>query len=181
MGRFINADAYTSTGQGVLGNNMFAYCNNNPVNYIDSNGQEPVTVTIAVTTLAAVAIVALGDYLIGIGYRATSAFLDSLSRQWYSSFAKIEFASTESTTSPNTKEGETKKDTRSLDVEGPPNSDDELYDDDGNLKQRRHYGPDGKAEYDIDYKHSGNYEFPHMHTWNWKVIPPRSGHLPLTK
>ena len=39
MGRFINADSYTSTGQGVLGNNMFAYCLNNPVIFSDSSGQ----------------------------------------------------------------------------------------------------------------------------------------------
>ncbi|MBO5657782.1 MAG: hypothetical protein J6R94_06325, partial [Agathobacter sp.] len=26
IGRFINADAYLSTGQGFVGNNMFAYC-----------------------------------------------------------------------------------------------------------------------------------------------------------
>lgn len=38
MGRFINADAYTSTGQGLLGNNMFAYCGNNPVNRVDYTG-----------------------------------------------------------------------------------------------------------------------------------------------
>ena len=38
MGRFINADAFTSTGQGLLGNNMFAYCGNNPVNYEDPSG-----------------------------------------------------------------------------------------------------------------------------------------------
>ena len=38
MGRFINADAYTSTGQGVLGNNMFAYCNSNPVTGYDPSG-----------------------------------------------------------------------------------------------------------------------------------------------
>ena len=38
MGRFLNADAYASTGQGVLGNNMFAYCNNDPVNMIDPAG-----------------------------------------------------------------------------------------------------------------------------------------------
>lgn len=38
MGRFINADAFTSTGQGILGNNMFAYCGNNPVSRIDSSG-----------------------------------------------------------------------------------------------------------------------------------------------
>ena len=40
-GRFLNADAFTSTGQGILGNNGFTYCNNNPVNYVDANGTWP--------------------------------------------------------------------------------------------------------------------------------------------
>jgi len=39
--RFISADGYVSTGQGILGNNMFAYCNNNPVYYIDLTGDCP--------------------------------------------------------------------------------------------------------------------------------------------
>ena len=39
IGRWINADGYVSTGQGVLGNNMFAYCGNNPVNNCDPSGQ----------------------------------------------------------------------------------------------------------------------------------------------
>ena len=34
--RFINADGYVSTGQGITGNNMFAYCNNNPIAFKDS-------------------------------------------------------------------------------------------------------------------------------------------------
>ena len=38
--RFINADSYASTGQGIAGTNMFAYCNNNPVRYVDSEGTE---------------------------------------------------------------------------------------------------------------------------------------------
>jgi RHS repeat-associated protein len=37
--RFLNADSYGSTGQGFLGYNMFAYCNNNPVNCVDPSGQ----------------------------------------------------------------------------------------------------------------------------------------------
>lgn len=37
-GRFINADGYVATGQGFVGNNMFAYCNNNPVNRQDEQG-----------------------------------------------------------------------------------------------------------------------------------------------
>ena len=36
--RFINADSLASTGQGILGTNMFAYCNNNPVLYCDTSG-----------------------------------------------------------------------------------------------------------------------------------------------
>ena len=38
IGRWINADSLVSTGQGILGNNMFVYCLNNPVNYIDRDG-----------------------------------------------------------------------------------------------------------------------------------------------
>ena len=34
----MNADSYASTGQGLLGNNMFAYCGNNPVTFSDSSG-----------------------------------------------------------------------------------------------------------------------------------------------
>ena len=37
--RFISADGYASTGQGLLGSNMFAYCLNNPINYIDETGE----------------------------------------------------------------------------------------------------------------------------------------------
>ena len=37
-GRFLNTDAFAATGQGVLGNNMFAYCGNNPINRQDSSG-----------------------------------------------------------------------------------------------------------------------------------------------
>ena len=36
--RFLNADGYVATGQSVLGNNMFSYCDNNPVNRGDPTG-----------------------------------------------------------------------------------------------------------------------------------------------
>ncbi len=36
--RFINADGFAFTGQGVLGCNMFAYCGNNPISRSDISG-----------------------------------------------------------------------------------------------------------------------------------------------
>ena len=36
--RFISADSYQSTGQGFVGTNMFAYCNNSPVDLYDPSG-----------------------------------------------------------------------------------------------------------------------------------------------
>ena len=38
VGRFISEDVYASTGQGILGHNMFAYCQNNPILFVDSTG-----------------------------------------------------------------------------------------------------------------------------------------------
>ncbi len=43
--RFMNADIYADTAQGVVGTNMFAYCNNNPVSYIDPTGTNAITKT----------------------------------------------------------------------------------------------------------------------------------------
>lgn len=40
--RFVNADGYVSTGAGLNGFNMFAYCNNNPVMCFDSSGDRPI-------------------------------------------------------------------------------------------------------------------------------------------
>ena len=37
--RFINADSYASTGQGLIGYNAFAYCGNNPINRFDPTGE----------------------------------------------------------------------------------------------------------------------------------------------
>ena len=37
-GRFLNADGYVSTGTGLLGYNMYSYCNNNPIMYVDNGG-----------------------------------------------------------------------------------------------------------------------------------------------
>ena len=45
IGRFINADSYASTdATGLLSTNMFAYCENDPVNKMDINGKATVSI-----------------------------------------------------------------------------------------------------------------------------------------
>ena len=43
--QFVNADSYSSTGQGLIGHNMFAYCNGNPIQNSDPNGKFFNTIT----------------------------------------------------------------------------------------------------------------------------------------
>ena len=56
--RFINADGYASTGQGYLGHNMFAYCNNDPINKVDPTG-ESLIAAVLITAVAVVCAVTL--------------------------------------------------------------------------------------------------------------------------
>ena len=57
--RFINADGYLSTGQGILGYNMYAYCGNNPINRTDLGGESwTVIIIILVATTIIVAAIA---------------------------------------------------------------------------------------------------------------------------
>ena len=56
IGRFINADALVATGQGLLGNNMFAYCLNNPANYIDPSGNVALVDDVVIFSAMAVVI-----------------------------------------------------------------------------------------------------------------------------
>ena len=65
--RFISADVYMSTGQGVLGGNMWAYCLNNPVAMVDSNGE----FALAGALLAGVASIVVGGLFGGLGALAS--------------------------------------------------------------------------------------------------------------
>ena len=64
VGRFISADVYFATGQGLVGNNTYAYCLNNPINNADDSGM---------LTLPNWAKVAIGVVAIGIGVAAAVA------------------------------------------------------------------------------------------------------------
>ena len=52
--RFINADSYQSTGQGFVGTNMFAYCDNNPITAIDESGKSVTAIIIGALICAAI-------------------------------------------------------------------------------------------------------------------------------
>ena len=44
--RFMSPDSFVSTGTGILGYNMYAYCNNDPVNNVDYTGNSLVAVIV---------------------------------------------------------------------------------------------------------------------------------------
>lgn len=44
LGRFLNSDIFAATGQGLLGNNVFSYCKNNPIILCDTEGTAVETV-----------------------------------------------------------------------------------------------------------------------------------------
>ena len=82
-----------ATGQGLLGNNMFAYCNNNPVRYCDPSGEVLIeALVVAVGTEWAITIVVGGIVIIsGVVYKAIETFVDWLSKQWYRPFVQIQY------------------------------------------------------------------------------------------
>ena len=81
VGRWINADSLLSQGT-ILGNNMFAYCLNNPVNIADTTGQLPFfLVTAAVGAVAGAVVGGViaakkgGNIWAGIGIGAAAGAL----------------------------------------------------------------------------------------------------------
>lgn len=157
-----------STGLGVLGKNMFLYCLNNPSCFIDTSGMIAVVDDIAIGFIAIVVLIVVLIFTPPI---------------------HISWTTYQSSIFKNSKQDEVdagKGKSKSLPKQGEPNSDAELIDEKtGEVKQRRHYGEDGNAEYDIDYKHSngdGTHKFPHTHVWKDGIRlptnPNESGYFP---
>ena len=69
-GRFISADTSVSTGQGFVGNNMFAYCVNNPVNYYDPTGESALAAILVGASASAIL-----PYMLTMMVVAVSAYL----------------------------------------------------------------------------------------------------------
>ncbi len=62
-GRFLNADGMISTGQGLLSQNMYAYCLNNPINMADPNG----STAIVNVALLGLTIASVGKKIVNLG------------------------------------------------------------------------------------------------------------------
>lgn len=155
--RFINADVHVSTGKSILQCNVYAYCYNNSIKYADPDGN--VAIVDDVVLMGAVLVAGLGFVALlnipaikGMVVKSSQAMLDAVK-----AVASFKLKLLQARKEPS----------RSLDQKGDPNTDADLLDESGELKQRRHYGSDGTAEYDIDYKHldDGTHVFPHVHTW----------------
>ena len=86
-GRFINGDGYASTGQ-RLGENMFAYCGNNPVMYADPGGDLGIIVFAMRTAYAL--------YSLATSYRTADDAAKAFSEEIYSSskYIRHEYGST---------------------------------------------------------------------------------------
>ena len=75
-GRFLNADSIMKTGE-PLGANIFAYCGNNPVNYVDYNGKDSSElIKNVIFTFVAVWILAEELTKIGLEYTLTDTSLN---------------------------------------------------------------------------------------------------------
>ena len=81
IGRFINADGVITTGQGIIGSNMFTYCSNNPVRYIDRTGHAALEAVAAYISSVAPYVISgaiagglmgVASYLISIGFDETA-------------------------------------------------------------------------------------------------------------
>ena len=91
--RFINADGYVSTGQGLLGCHMYAYCGNNPVMYVDPAGELFFTIALSATVVLKASAVVIGVAGIGVfAYFATNGNSKSASVSPSTSFSEIELS-----------------------------------------------------------------------------------------
>ena len=195
LGRFINADS--ALYHSVYGYNMFIYCNNDPVNYVDYTGESAAAILTAAGILAASdGPLPFGDVLAGVLLVVGSAVIvaDVLIKTENAAEIIVQAAeaqkaaddSPQSVTEPPATSDDVKEADETIDDEhklptiSDPNSDKHLYDKRG-LKQTRHYDSDGKAEYDIDYRHPGDgHKFPHKHKWRWNGSKPkRSGSIDI--
>jgi RHS repeat-associated protein len=80
IGRFISPDSLLSTGQGVLGYNMYAYCLNNPINMKDETGNDAGAIWWATMWWLSLVdgLLPIGDAIYVVGGLVCTLFLDGV-------------------------------------------------------------------------------------------------------
>ena len=165
-GRFTQQDAWSfMDASDPLSLNLYTYCCNNPVMYVDPSGHARVPIR---------------DYAESHG-----AKVEWNAENGYATITYRETVIHIKSSHENNEGGRLYADSKdlnnafgwknhaifvtaaqSLPSTGIPNSKQTLYNPDGSIKQERWYGSDGKATRDRDYNHPGNkHTFPHDHKW----------------
>lgn len=161
-GRFINADGFAQTAVGdVLSANMYAYCENNPINGSDPSGRWYIPPEARARNELAksgllpqiqAAATAAQSQNVKVNNNATVAYSPGK--------APITATKTNIVTAKTSNSGH-----GNVPTTGKPNS--TVPKPNGDL---RVYGPDGKALKDIDYSHPWHHPElgnPHNHDWKW--------------
>ena len=73
---------------------MFAYCNNNPANYVDSSGREPIMISVSIVVLGVVVL----SLLVDLGAKTIYSLLQWISTQWQYAHVRISFVAEEAET-----------------------------------------------------------------------------------
>ena len=94
MGRFINADSQLNIEDGSIGCNLFAYCENDPVNLFDSSGNLPRWALITLGAVAAVAAIALTVVTLGTAAPAAACTLTAVGMSIGASYTVASTAAT---------------------------------------------------------------------------------------
>lgn len=144
-GRFINADSIIGTKDDHVGYNLYSYCENNPINRTDSDGNSAILA---------------GTAVISCGFNSISNPNTIVTGSTVANIANKNKTVTNNQNSMNKSQNKNKKPLTSEpnSVYTAPNGD------------KRVFGPDGKSLKDIDYSHPSHHpelENPHVHDWDW--------------
>ncbi len=144
-GRFINADSIIGTKEDHVGYNLYSYCENNPINRTDSDGNSAILA---------------GTAVISCGFNSISNPNTIVTGSTVANIANKNKTVTNNQNSMNKSQNKNKKPLTSEpnSVYTAPNGD------------KRVFGPDGKSLKDIDYSHPSHHpelENPHVHDWDW--------------
>jgi RHS repeat-associated protein len=185
-GRFLTEDCYPGKANNSLSLNLYTYCENDSVNFIDPSGllkQNEQLKRYGSNNKDDV--IELQKKLSSLGYyagrfdgsfgpqtlAAVNAYKDKYLKGGNTGANRGAVGAT-TWTSPGLAlvEARTVVAPKGLPRDGePPNSKGYVLNPNGNVKQVREYDSDGRAFKDNDYNHGGNgkEEFPHEHYWDW--------------